>query len=51
MLKEGSKAPAFSVQDDHGQSVRLSAFLGKKNVVVCRQIANAPECAYGESAN
>ena len=34
MLNEGSKAPDFVVQDDHGKKVRLSDFLGKNNVVL-----------------
>ncbi len=34
MLKEGSKAPLFTAQDDHGRDVRLSDFEGKKNVVL-----------------
>ncbi len=34
MLKEGSKAPDFSVLDDHGQKVSLSDFLGSKAAVL-----------------
>jgi len=34
MLKEGSKAPPFSVQDDQGRTVSLSDFAGKKEVVL-----------------
>jgi peroxiredoxin Q/BCP len=34
MLKEGSKAPAFTATDDHGATVRLADFLGKKEVVL-----------------
>jgi len=34
MLKEGSKAPAFSVLDDHESKVSLSDYLGRKNVVL-----------------
>ena len=34
MLKEGSKAPDFSVLDDKGQKVSLSDFAGKKDVVL-----------------
>jgi peroxiredoxin Q/BCP len=34
MLKEGSKAPDFALQDDHGNMVRLNDFLGKNNVVL-----------------
>ena len=33
-LKEGDKAPAFSVPDDHGRLVRLSDFSGTKTVVL-----------------
>src|SRR5688572_6948865 len=32
MLKEGNKAPSFSVQDDQGRTVNLSDFAGKKDV-------------------
>jgi peroxiredoxin Q/BCP len=34
MLKEGSKAPQFSVHDDHGNKIALSDFAGKKTVVL-----------------
>ncbi len=34
MLKEGSKAPPFSLTDDHGREVRLADFTGKKTVVL-----------------
>ncbi len=34
MLKEGSKAPGFTISDDRGQNVSLSDFAGKKNVVL-----------------
>jgi thioredoxin-dependent peroxiredoxin len=34
MLREGSKAPLFSAVDDRGQEVKLSAYAGKKNVVL-----------------
>ena len=34
MLKEGSKAPEFSLQDDHGRRVSLSDYAGKKTVVL-----------------
>jgi thioredoxin-dependent peroxiredoxin len=33
-LEEGSKAPDFSVTDDHGRTVRLKDFIGKKTVVL-----------------
>ncbi len=34
MLKEGSRAPAFSLLDDHGRSVSLSDYAGKKHVIL-----------------
>jgi peroxiredoxin Q/BCP len=34
MLKEGSKAPAFSLPDDHDQLVSLDDFAGKKTTVL-----------------
>ena len=34
MLREGSKAPAFSVLDDHGNKVSLKDFAGKQEVVL-----------------
>jgi len=34
MLREGSKAPAFSATDDQDATVRLADFLGKKDVVL-----------------
>jgi len=34
MLKEGGKAPDFSILDDHGKLVRLNDFLGKKKLVL-----------------
>ena len=34
MLKEGSKAPGFSLSDDRGNQVSLSDFAGKKTVVI-----------------
>ena len=34
MLKEGSKAPDFSLLDDHGQKVSLKDYVGKKVVVL-----------------
>jgi hypothetical protein len=33
-LKTGDPAPDFELKDQHGGSVRLSEFLGKKNVVL-----------------
>jgi thioredoxin-dependent peroxiredoxin len=34
MLKEGSKAPAFSLMDDREQLVSLSDFAGKRAVIL-----------------
>jgi peroxiredoxin Q/BCP len=34
MVKEGNKAPDFSAADQNGNKVKLSAFKGKKNVVL-----------------
>jgi cytochrome oxidase Cu insertion factor (SCO1/SenC/PrrC family) len=34
MLKEGSKAPDFTVLDDHGSKISLRDFRGKKTVVL-----------------
>jgi peroxiredoxin Q/BCP len=34
MLREGNKAPAFALQDDHGNTIRLSDFAGKKTLVL-----------------
>ena len=34
MLKEGSKAPHFTVLDDHEKKVSLSDYLGSRNVVL-----------------
>lgn len=34
MLKEGNKAPDFSVDDDCGNIQRLSNYAGKKSVVL-----------------
>lgn len=33
-LKEGGKAPAFTVTDDEGTTVRLSDFAGRNHVVL-----------------
>ncbi|HKY63249.1 MAG TPA: redoxin domain-containing protein, partial [bacterium] len=33
-LKEGDKAPDFSLPDQEGNKVKLSDFAGKKNVVL-----------------
>ena len=42
MLKEGSKAPAFSLLDDHGRQVSLSDFAGKTVVLFVFPKANTP---------
>ena len=34
MLKEGGKAPDFSLLDDHGRKVSLKDYLGEKTVVL-----------------
>jgi len=34
MIKEGGKAPSFSLPDDHGNTVRLSDFKGSRDVVL-----------------
>ncbi len=34
MLKEGSRAPGFTLLDDHEQKVSLNDYLGSKNVVL-----------------
>ena len=34
VLKEGTKAPDFKVSDDHGNTVSLEKFAGKKTVVL-----------------
>jgi cytochrome oxidase Cu insertion factor (SCO1/SenC/PrrC family) len=33
-LKVGDRAPEFALQDQNGQTVKLSDFLGKKTVVL-----------------
>jgi peroxiredoxin Q/BCP len=34
MLKEGGKSPDFVLQDDHGNTLKLSDYAGKKAVVL-----------------
>jgi peroxiredoxin Q/BCP len=34
MAPEGSKAPDFALQDDHGKVIQLSDFAGKKTVIL-----------------
>ena len=43
MIKEGTKAPAFSLPDDLGHKVSLSDFAGKNTVVLfCFPKADTP---------
>lgn len=44
MLKEGMKAPDFSLADKNGNSVSLSEFLGKKVVLYFYPKDNTPGC-------
>ena len=44
MVKIGDKAPDFTLQDQHGNSVSLSDFLGKKTVVYFYPKDNTPGC-------
>jgi len=34
MVKEGDKAPLFTLTDDRGRTVNLQDYLGNKNVVL-----------------
>ena len=43
-LEVGAKAPAFHLKDQHGESVRLSAFAGRKVLVFFYPKANTPGC-------
>lgn len=43
-LKEGDKAPNFSVKDEQGNTVSLSDFKGKKLVIFFYPRANTPTC-------
>jgi peroxiredoxin (alkyl hydroperoxide reductase subunit C) len=46
MLAVGSIAPDFTLENHHRQPVRLSAFLGQKNVVLAfHPLAFTPVCA------
>jgi peroxiredoxin Q/BCP len=44
MLKEGAKAPAFSLKDDKGKTVKLSEFKGKKVVLYFYPRDNTSGC-------
>lgn len=44
MLSPGSKAPAFTLQDQDGNSVRLSSFTGRRVLVYFYPKADTPGC-------
>ncbi len=44
MLEEGQKAPAFSLTDQHGKTVKLADFKGKYVVVYFYPKDNTPGC-------
>jgi peroxiredoxin Q/BCP len=44
MVQNGSKAPAFSLKDDRGSTVKLSDFSGKKMVLYFYPRDNTPGC-------
>lgn len=44
MLKQGEKAPAFTLQDQSGQNVKLSSFKGRKVLVYFYPKADTPGC-------
>ena len=44
MLNPGMKAPEFTLQDQHGQTVSLSDYLGKKVVLYFYPRDNTPGC-------
>jgi len=44
MLEVGTKAPDFTLQDQHGKDVSLSDFLGKKVVLYFYPRDNTPGC-------
>lgn len=44
MLPEGQKAPDFSLQDQNGDQITLSAFLGRKVVLYFYPRDNTPGC-------
>src|SRR5260221_7250489 len=43
-LKVGAKAPAFTLVDQHGATVKLSDYLGKRVVVYFYPKASTPGC-------
>ena len=43
-LKVGAKPPAFSLVDQHGKTVKLSGYLGKRVVVYFYPKASTPGC-------
>ena len=45
MIKEGTKAPEFTLNDKDGNAVSLSDFLGKKVVVYFYPKDNTPGCS------
>jgi peroxiredoxin Q/BCP len=44
MIQEGGRAPAFSLKDDQGKTVKLSDFKGKKVVLYFYPRDNTPGC-------
>jgi peroxiredoxin Q/BCP len=44
MLKEGSKAPAFALEDQDGSTVKLSDYKGRKLLVYFYPKADTPGC-------
>ncbi|HEX9259858.1 MAG TPA: redoxin domain-containing protein, partial [Acidimicrobiales bacterium] len=44
MLQPGDKAPAFSLPDQHGNTVKLSSFKGRKVLVYFYPKADTPGC-------
>jgi peroxiredoxin Q/BCP len=44
MLKEGTKAPDFSLRDDQGHNITLSQFMGKKIVLYFYPKDDTPGC-------
>ena len=43
-LSTGDKAPAFSLEDQHGRTVKLSSFKGRRVLVFFYPKANTPGC-------